>query len=123
MKILIGELSQESNTFNPIRTTMASARRWHFNLGEEMFNSPNSTIKGFLSVAKQDAAQCIPTLFIKLKIAGVFASKDFEELKELVRDQIKRAVSIAGKCDAFLFRCMGPWWRNPVTTWKEKSPN
>ena len=107
MKILIGEVNQESNTFCPLLTTMEEARRTRFCLGKEVVEKASDTIKGFLSVAQAAGAECFPTLAVKIQSLGVFASADYEELKQHFLTQVREAIRQAGTIDGVLFAMHG----------------
>jgi len=107
MKILIGEICQESNTFCPVRTTMEEARRTRFLLGNEVIDRASDTIRGFLSVAGAAGAECFPTLSVNVQSLGVFVAPDYEELKGTLLRQVREAIRQAGKIDGVLFALHG----------------
>jgi microcystin degradation protein MlrC len=107
MKILIGEVNQESNTFCPVLTTMDEARRTRFCIGNEVIEKSSDTIRGFLSVAKAAGAECFPSLAVKIQSLGAFKSSDYEVLKTHFLTQVREAIRQAGKIDGVLFAMHG----------------
>lgn len=104
MKVLIGGIIQESNTFSPVRSTMNDFRRHHFATGEDLLAmKTENELKGFLRAAAEEGAQVVPTLSANAVSSGVFTKEALAELAETLDDLLGKA----GGCDGAYFALHG----------------
>jgi len=104
MKVLIGSLIQESNTFSPVRSTMDDFRRHHLALGEEMFSvRTENELSGFLRAAREHGVAVVPSLSANAISSGVFAREAFEQLGRLLDERLEGAET----CDGVYFALHG----------------
>ncbi|WP_088049444.1 M81 family metallopeptidase [Virgibacillus dakarensis] len=91
MRVLVGGLIQESNTFSPNRSDKQNFLNHCFLIGEQMLNiGVENELSGFYSIANEKGVKIIPTLFGSAVSSGVFLKQDFLELKELLLSKIKQ---------------------------------
>ncbi|MCU6709851.1 M81 family metallopeptidase [Paenibacillus sp. J5C_2022] len=100
--MLVGGISQESNTFSPSPSTMDDFRSQLFVQGEELekMNVANE-INGFYQAAREEGVTCIPTLFGHAVSSGVFKREALQELKLLLEDHLRKAGDYDGVFFAF----------------------
>lgn len=106
MRIAIGELKQESNTFATRPTTLEDFRAWHLWSGEEVIHRSRDTnceVAGFLDVLEQHGAEIVPTIATFAMSGGRVASSTVREL----RDCLLRSLEQAGKLDGVLLALHG----------------
>jgi len=104
MRVIVGGILQESNTFSPSSSDMESFRSHVFVQGAAMETMPiDNEIKGFYKAAAECGITCIPTLFGQAISSGKFGEEAFEELKRLLELQIRQA----GECDGIYFAFHG----------------
>lgn len=102
MRVIIGGISQESNTFSPSLSTMEDFRNHVFVEGKEIETMIIANeINGFYQAASEEQIQCIPTVFGQAVSSGVFSKEAFEELKQLITDHFQRAADYDGVFFAF----------------------
>jgi microcystin degradation protein MlrC len=108
MRILVGGISQESNTFAPTRTTMEQMRSQNFYIGENMRDIQlENEIGGFFKAAREEDVEFIPVLFMQTLPSGIFAAADFAELKQLLLFQLQQAMGTAEPIDGIYFAMHG----------------
>lgn len=104
MRVIVGGILQESNTFSPSLSDMDSFRSHVFVQGEAVETMPiDNEIKGFYKAAAEHGIICNPTLFGQAISSGMFGKEAFEELKRLLAVQIRQA----GECDGIYFAFHG----------------
>ena len=108
MKILIGHLHQECNTFNPLPTTMSAVGRQHsMHLGQDVFQSAEPQIRAALDVARAERVQCLPSLAVTLQSGGRFDADEFEKLKSMFLEQVRAALRADGPAQGACFSLHG----------------
>lgn len=104
MKILIGAVVQESNTFTPCKSDMSSFTGNIALFGEEMLDiSVENEVRGALQAIREHGAEPLPTLCLYAVSGGVFRQDAYEELKRLVLERVEAA----GECDGAVFAMHG----------------
>lgn len=98
MKVLIGGIHQETNTFNPSLLTMERLRSQHYLLGEQLLGYRiRNEIGGFYNVADEEGIEYVPSLFVKSNATGVMAADDYVELKKLLVQYLEQALAQSGQ--------------------------
>jgi len=82
MNILIGSLRQETNTFNPIQTTI---RDFVCVFGKDMINHVN-----VIDIFKDSGANIIPTLYCTAQSGGPVSKNDFLYFEKKILDVVKK---------------------------------
>ncbi|MDF2720379.1 MAG: hypothetical protein K0Q59_54 [Paenibacillus sp.] len=108
MAVLIGTISQESNTFNPRLTTMELARSQHLYIGEQVrAYRVRDELGGFMAAAEEAGVEVAPSMYMKLGPCGSFAEADFAELKQLLATQVQAAIRRVSHIDGVFFSMHG----------------
>jgi microcystin degradation protein MlrC len=103
MRVAIGEIKQESNSFSPLPTTLDSFADGYLLYGEEIgtrLRNTNSEVGGFLSL---DGAETIPTVAAWSLSGGPLGRDTFAFLTEA----LLRRVQQAGRLDGILLALHG----------------
>jgi microcystin degradation protein MlrC len=106
MRIAIGSLFQESNTFSPRPTTLESFQAVYLWRGDEVFSKLRGArieIPGCLSVLEPEGIEAIPLIATSALAGGVVARATFELLMSDMEARLKQA----GKVDAVLLPLHG----------------
>ena len=106
MRIAVGSLFQESNTFSPRPTTLESFEAVYLWRGEETFSMLRGArieIPGYLSVLEREGIEAIPLIATSALAGGVVTRATFEPLMCDMEARLKRA----GKVDAVLLALHG----------------
>jgi microcystin degradation protein MlrC len=106
MRIAIGSLFQESNTFSPRPTTLESFEAVYLWRGEETFSKLRGArieIPGYLSVLEREGIEAIPLIATSALAGGIVTRATFEPLMSDMEARLKRA----GKVDALLLALHG----------------
>jgi microcystin degradation protein MlrC len=106
MRIAIGSLFQESNTFSPRPTTLESFEAVYLWRGDEVFSKLRGArieIPGCLSVLEPEGIEAIPLIATSALAGGVVTRATFELLMSDMEGRLKRA----GKVDAVLLPLHG----------------
>lgn len=106
MRIAIGSIFQESNTFSPRPTTLESFEAVYLWRGEEVFSKLRGArieIPGILSVLEPEGIEAIPLIATSALAGGVVTRATFELLMTDMEARLKQA----GKVDALLLPLHG----------------
>ncbi len=106
MRIAVGSLFQESNTFSPRPTTIESFEAVYLWRGDEMFTKLRTArieIPGILSVLEPAGVEAIPLLATSALAGGVVTRATFEALMSELEARLKAA----GRIDALLLPLHG----------------
>ncbi|MBM7568385.1 M81 family metallopeptidase [Paenibacillus sacheonensis] len=105
MKILVGAIVQESNTFSPYRSGLEDFRGNIHLLGEEMLGLEiENEVRGSLQALQDNGAEALPTLCLYAVSAGRFGGADFSALEQLMTE---RVLAAAEECDGVFFAMHG----------------
>lgn len=97
MRILIGSVIQESNTFSPVRSTLADFRSHQWLEGAAILDNPvENELQGCLRAAKEHQVEVVPTISANAISSGKFSAAAFAELKTLITEKMKQAGSVDG---------------------------
>ena len=108
MRIIVGSLVQESNTFSPRGSSLADFRGGCLLFGEQSlaeFAGKGTEVSGFIAAAEQEQVTLIPTMTAWASSAGPLARPDFDWLVDRFLD----AVRAAGPADGILLALHGAW--------------
>ena len=106
MRIAVGQILQETNTFSPIPTTLETFKRYYVHKGEEVltgFGNERMEIPGILSVLRSSNVQVVPLIAASALASGTVTKEAFETLVGELLDRLKAA----GKVDAVLLALHG----------------
>ena len=106
MRIAIGSLFQESNTFSPRPTTLESFEAVYLWRGEDTFTRLRTArieIPGYLSVLEREGIEAIPLLATSALAGGLVTRAAFESLMRDMEARLQKA----GKLDAVLLALHG----------------
>jgi microcystin degradation protein MlrC len=106
MRIAIGSIFQETNTFSPRPTTLESFEAVYLWRGDEVFSKLQKArieIPGILSVLEPQGVEAIPLIATSALAGGVVTRETFELLMSDMEARLKQA----GKLDAVLLPLHG----------------
>ncbi len=106
MRIAIGSIMQESNSFVPFHTTLATFESVYLYRGQEMltsFGDAHVEVPGFLSVLTAAGIEAVPLIAAHALSGGSLTREAFDKLLD---DLIERLVQ-AGKVDGVLLALHG----------------
>ncbi|MHC0036376.1 M81 family metallopeptidase [Pseudoneobacillus sp. C159] len=95
MKIIIGGIAHETNTFSNVKTDEESFRLWGWEKGEEILAKNRfvrTFIGGMIDRAEELEIDLIPTFSTFAYPAGMITAEAFQTLKKELIDEIKKAV-------------------------------
>ena len=101
MRIAVGSIMHESNSFNAEPTTLADFRVRDATLRD--WSSGNSEVAGFIEEGTRKGFDLIPTIYVAATPKGAVASEAFEELT----GRLIRSMREAGKLDGILLALHG----------------
>jgi microcystin degradation protein MlrC len=99
MRIAIGSLMQETNTFAPISTTLDTFRDYYLLYGDELFTGYNDAqveVPAFLHVLAQAKATPVPLLAGFAAACGPLTRPTFDHLLDELLTRLKRALPVDG---------------------------
>jgi len=108
VRIVVGGLMQESNSFSPIRADLDGFRRGYLAFGSdilEQFRGRGAEIGGFIAAADCEGVELVPTVAAGASSAGHLAATDFQWLVERLVEVIRGA----GQLDGCLLALHGAW--------------
>lgn len=92
MRIVVGAIVQESNTFSPVRSDMNDFRNNLFLLGEELRELQiENEVRGSLQALQDHAAAAVPAMCLYAVSGGVFQRDAYAELKQLLIERVQMA--------------------------------
>jgi microcystin degradation protein MlrC len=106
MRIAVGQIFQESNTFSPTPTTVETFNSVYLRRGEELlsgFGNARVEIPGFLAVLKRAGVQPVPLLAASALAGGAVTRAAFE----ILMLELEVRLAGAGKLDALLLALHG----------------
>jgi microcystin degradation protein MlrC len=105
MKIIIGGISQETCSFNVVKTTLQDFKTTYFKQGKQVMRVPpdDGVIGGFISVMKPKKHLFEGSIYAKSMSGGPLSSETFVTLKSMLLNGLKKA----GKLDAVFLSLHG----------------
>jgi microcystin degradation protein MlrC len=99
MRIIVGSIMHESNTFSTIKTDLNSFQKTQLLLGDELINyhaARRTEIGGLLHTLKNEDVEVVPTLSAVALPSGIVTDSTYEFLKEELITGIEKAKSVDG---------------------------
>ncbi len=106
MRIAVGQIFQESNTFSPMPTTLETFESVHLWRGEELltaFGSARVEVPGFLDVLQRAGVEAVPLIAASALAGGVVTRAAFENLMS----DMEARLTQGGPLDAVLLALHG----------------
>ncbi|WP_313891080.1 M81 family metallopeptidase [Psychrobacillus sp.] len=94
MKILIGEIAHETNTFSNVKTDEQSFRLWGWDVGEEILTKHRgvrNAIGGMIDQAEKLEIDILPTFTTFAYPAGIITTEAFNALRDELIGRVKEA--------------------------------
>ena len=98
-RVLVFQFHQETDTFNPIPTTMEDFRDFRLSEGEEAYRECKElpcSFHGMIDAIEEEGGEVIPTIHMRANPRGRVDDEVFDLLMDRVTDYIAKA----GKIDA-----------------------
>jgi len=97
MKIAIAQIKQETNTFNPIKTTMNTFLNSGFERGQEILSKFNTNeLRAFITILRKAGAEIAPLMATHAQSGGVATYGTIEGMAEHLTDSLKEELPIDG---------------------------
>jgi microcystin degradation protein MlrC len=106
MRIAVGQLFQESNTFAPIPTTLATFEAVFFRRGEELrtgFGDSRVEVPAFFDVLEREGVEAVPLLAASALAGGAVTREAFESIMQ----ELESRLTAAGPLDGVLLALHG----------------
>lgn len=105
MRIVIGGIMQESNTFSPIKSRVDHFHSHCYLTGQDVLKLAGSQneISGFIQACKEQGIEIVPTMYANAVSWGPIETEARQQLKAAFLQQIRKA----GKCDGVLLAFHG----------------
>ena len=104
MRIIVGGLSQEQNTFSPVLTTVGDFESHYLFRGQEVLDRQartSSEIAGAIKAAQEENVELVPALWGQAVTAGLIRRDAYEQLK----GELMRRIRAAGDFDG-IYLCL-----------------
>ncbi|MDI4647326.1 M81 family metallopeptidase [Cohnella hashimotonis] len=107
MRVIVGGLVQESNTFSTASVTVDDFRRYYMAADEELASggTARNELSGFYLAAKERGVELLPTLYAGAVSSGRIGRTPFDELKRMLLSRIGRL----RQADGVLLALHGAW--------------
>lgn len=95
-RILVGEISHETNTFSPIRTTLPYFAERHLFYGPDMINHFTGThtgVGGYIDAAARLGFELIPSVAASATPSGTVAREAFDHMLGIVLETARQAMA------------------------------
>lgn len=106
MRVAIGGIVHETNTFSNIRTTLDLFRQFEGQAMLDALTGTKSGIGGFIDIAARERLTVVPTLYANATPSGFVAREAIEEMEQRLLDGIA-AVQASGDLDGVLLSLHG----------------
>lgn len=106
MRIAIGQIVQETNSFSPVPTTLKTFESVFLRRGDEMFSGFGDSrieVPGFLAILRQQGVEPVPLLAASALAGGAVTRAAFETLV----GELEQRLAAAGRVDALLLALHG----------------
>jgi len=99
VKVAIGGLWHETNTFSSKRTTLGDFEAYQFVHGTEIlprYRNVRNEIGGFIQAAADFGLELIPTLYAGAVPSGIVAAEAWNHLRKILLEDLQRALPVDG---------------------------
>jgi microcystin degradation protein MlrC len=99
MRIAIGSLMQESNSFSPLPTTVATFESYYVYRGDEIltrYGDARTEVPGFLAILKEAGAEPVPLLAAYAAASGTVTRAAFNTLVGEMEERLRAAGQVDG---------------------------
>ncbi|MDF2722247.1 MAG: hypothetical protein K0Q59_1922 [Paenibacillus sp.] len=108
MKIIIGGILQETNTFSEASSPISDFEHYYYQIGDELLQGKGAynQVEGFVKAASDETdVTLVPTLFTQAVSSGKVPRSTLDHLKHILQKQLDGIAS----CDGVLFALHGAW--------------
>ncbi|MCL6454862.1 MAG: M81 family metallopeptidase [Alicyclobacillus sp.] len=101
MRIAIGQISHETNTFSTVRTTKAAFSVWEWAYGQEIVENHRGVedyLGGMISKAEEMGVQVLPVFSATANPSGTIAAETYEEMKHDLLTGLREVGSVDAVC-------------------------
>ena len=99
MRVAIGGLWHETNTFSPARTTIEDFDKFQFSEGEEVIarnNGVGNEIGGFIDAGRRLGFDLVPLLFAGALPSATVSSECYQFLRARILDRLRDSLPVDG---------------------------
>jgi microcystin degradation protein MlrC len=99
MRIAVGSLMEEANSFSPIPTTVATFESYYVYRGDELltrYGDARTEVPGFLAVLKEAGAMPVPLIAAYAAASGTVTREAFDTLVGEMEDRLRAAGPVDG---------------------------
>lgn len=99
MRIAVGGISHETNTFSTIKTDLALFERRGVHSAEALlpaFAGTRTIVGGFIDAARSEGFEVVPTMLAEAAPSGTVTAQAFEQLTQLLIDGLRQAGPLDG---------------------------
>lgn len=101
MRIAIGQLAHETNTFSRVRTTVDLFKVWEWTQGEELLDRHTGVLDylgGMIERGEELGIEIVPTFAAMANPSGTITQETFQKAKNLLISSIMNAGKLDGIC-------------------------
>ena len=97
MKIAVAQIKQETNTFNPVKTTIDTFRRYGFFKGPEIIsNIKTNEVGGFIDTLRDAKHKIEPILATYAQSGGTIIYNAIKEIERHLTTPLKKSLPLDG---------------------------
>jgi microcystin degradation protein MlrC len=99
MRVAIGSIMHEANTFSPVPTLLSDFERGGIHTGGDIVTSladVNCEMAGFMDILTEEGVQFVPTIFAKALPGGRVTRDAFQTLRDMLLDRLREAGPLDG---------------------------
>lgn len=101
LRIAIGQVIHETNTFSNERTTEEMFRQWEWNEKEEIFQAHEGVkdyLGGMIDEGRKLGAELIPTISVAAQPSGIITAETWLKIKERMLEHLKALDDVDAVC-------------------------
>lgn len=101
MRIAIGQVIHETNTFSSERTTEELFRQWEWTEGDDIIQTHEGVkdyLGGMIDEGRALGVELVPTLSVAAQPSGIITAETWEKIKERLLDRLKRIANLDAIC-------------------------
>jgi microcystin degradation protein MlrC len=101
MRIAVGQLTHETNTFSNVKTTMDSFKLWEWDQGETIFQKHDGVkdyLGGMFDRGKALGIEIVPTFSAWANPSGIITKETYDTAKKLLLSAIKNSGDLDAIC-------------------------